>query len=227
MRIAFFGGTFDPPHCGHLTIARAAADRLRLDKVLFAPVGRQPLKQNSSVASFDDRVAMVSLAIAQDARFEVSTIDAPLPNGRPNYTVDTILRLKNGLAPEDKLFCLIGADSFLSVSHWYRAAELLLACNFIVAGRPGTGPLDAGLENTRQRLPRGMHIAGKSQQQTGLLEFTLTNDAGEHSNLYCLPDLHEDVSATAVRSSLTRQSFSSDELPEEVAEYIRTHHLYR
>ena len=65
MRIAFFGGTFDPPHYGHLAIARAAADCLRLDKILFAPVGKQPLKQDSSVASFEERAAMVGLAIAR------------------------------------------------------------------------------------------------------------------------------------------------------------------
>jgi nicotinate-nucleotide adenylyltransferase len=84
MRIAFFGGTFDPPHLGHLAIARAAADRLRLDRVLFAPVGSQPLKQDSSVASFADRLAMVKLAITDDTRFAASEIDAPHADGQPN-----------------------------------------------------------------------------------------------------------------------------------------------
>ncbi|HMD18855.1 MAG TPA: nicotinate (nicotinamide) nucleotide adenylyltransferase, partial [Alloacidobacterium sp.] len=133
MRIAFFGGTFDPPHRGHLAIAQAAAERLRLDRVLFAPVGNQPLKHDSSVASFDDRVAMVKLAISGDRRFELSTIDAPRLDHRPNYTIDTIRLLKESLQPKDHLFCLVGADSFLSLPRWYRAAELLFDCDFIVA----------------------------------------------------------------------------------------------
>jgi nicotinate-nucleotide adenylyltransferase len=226
MRIAFFGGTFDPPHYGHLAIARAAADCLRLDKVLFAPVGKQPLKQDSSVGSFEDRVAMVRLAIAEDSRFEVSALDAPRPDGQPNYTVDTILSLKKSLSPQDSLFCLIGADSFLSVSHWYRAAELLFACDFIVAGRPGAERLDVVLQSARHVLPQGVRISSSHHHQTGLLEFSLTNDAGQHSVLYCLPDLHEEVSATAVRSSFAERSLSNDGLPEQVAEYIRAHHLY-
>jgi nicotinate-nucleotide adenylyltransferase len=226
MRIAFFGGTFDPPHYGHLAIARAAADCLRLDKVLFAPVGKQPLKQDSSVASFEDRVAMVRLAIEEDTRFEVSTLDAPRPDGHPNYTVDTILGLKKSLSPQDQLFCLIGADSFLSVAHWYRAAELLFACDFIVAGRPGAERLDVVLQNARQTLPQGVRISSSHHHQTGLLEFSLTNDTGQHSALFYLPDLHEEVSATAVRSSFAERSLSNDALPEQVSEYIRAHHLY-
>jgi nicotinate-nucleotide adenylyltransferase len=226
MRIAFFGGTFDPPHYGHLAIARAAADCLRLDKVLFAPVGKQPLKQDSSVASFEDRVAMVRLAIGEDTRFEVSTLDAPRPDGHPNYTIDTILTLKASLPQQDQLFCLIGADSFLSVSHWYRAAELLLTCDFIVAGRPGAERLDVVLQNARQTLPQGVRISSSHHHQTGLLEFGLTKDSGQHSTLFYLPDLHEEVSATAVRSSFAERSLSNDALPQQVAEYIRAHHLY-
>src|SRR5215469_4855309 len=84
-RIAFFGGSFDPPHRGHLAIARAALQALHLDRVLFAPVGAQPLKPEGATASFDDRVAMTRLAIAEEPRFEVSLADAPAPSGAPNY----------------------------------------------------------------------------------------------------------------------------------------------
>src|SRR5215469_14916173 len=76
-RIAFFGGSFDPPHLGHLAIARAARDALQLDRVLFAPVGAQPLKPKGSTASFEDRLAMTELAIAGERGFEVSLADAP------------------------------------------------------------------------------------------------------------------------------------------------------
>ena len=76
-RIAFFGGSFDPPHRGHLTIACAASTALHLDQILFAPVGAQPLKPLGATASFDDRVAMTRLAIANEPGFVVTLADAP------------------------------------------------------------------------------------------------------------------------------------------------------
>ena len=95
MRIAFFGGTFDPPHCGHISIARAAIRRLALDQVLVAPVGTQPLKGGSAHSSFEDRLAMVRLAVAGEPGLIASSVDAPLPNGQPNYTFDTLQRLRS------------------------------------------------------------------------------------------------------------------------------------
>ena len=92
MRVALFGGSFDPPHHGHLAIATAAADALRLDSVLFGPAGRQPLKLDGTVTAFEDRLAMVELACLEDPRFTVSEIDAPRADGLPNYTVDKIGR---------------------------------------------------------------------------------------------------------------------------------------
>ena len=86
-RIAFFGGSFDPPHLGHIGVARAAQVALHLDTVLFAPVGIQPLKPAGSTASFEDRVAMTELAIKGQPQFAISFADAPDPNGRPNYTI--------------------------------------------------------------------------------------------------------------------------------------------
>jgi nicotinate-nucleotide adenylyltransferase len=136
MRIAFFGGTFDPPHCGHIAIARAAIERLALDRVLVAPVGTQPLKGGLAHSSYEDRMAMVRLAVASDPRLAASEVDAPLPGGQPNYTFDTLQRLRHQLQPSDKLFCLLGADSFLTLNRWHQCGKLLFLCDFIVAGRP-------------------------------------------------------------------------------------------
>ena len=93
-RIAFFGGSFDPPHLGHIGIARAAQSALQLDTVLFAPVGVQPLKPLGSTASFEDRVAMTELAIKGLPQFAICFADAPDPTGEPNYTIDTLHRLE-------------------------------------------------------------------------------------------------------------------------------------
>src|SRR5208283_3810372 len=93
-RVAFFGGSFDPPHLGHLAVARAAQRALGLDTVLFAPVGAQPLKPVGATASFDDRVAMTKLAIAGEPGFAISLADAPKASGVPNYTLETLENLQ-------------------------------------------------------------------------------------------------------------------------------------
>jgi nicotinate-nucleotide adenylyltransferase len=117
MRVALFGGSFDPPHHGHTAIAAAAADVFDLDQVLFAPVGRQPLKPEGAPASFADRLAMVELACRTDPRFAVSDLDAPRSDGSPNYTVQTLTTLQEAM-PDARLFNLVGADSFLNLPRW-------------------------------------------------------------------------------------------------------------
>ena len=118
-RVAFFGGSFDPPHLGHLAVARAARDALRLDRVLFAPVGAQPLKPEGSTAPVPARVAMTELAIAGEPGFEISLLDAPGAAGKPNYTLETLRALRAGLPAGGCLFCLMGADSFASLRRWH------------------------------------------------------------------------------------------------------------
>src|SRR5271169_3709990 len=131
-RVAFFGGSFDPPHLGHLAVARAARAAFALDAVLFAPVGMQPLKPEGPAASFEDRVAMTRLAIAGEPGFRVSLADAPkspdspksgvdrnpAPSYTPNYTIDTLEQLRTSLPPDGALFCLMGADSFFGLRRW-------------------------------------------------------------------------------------------------------------
>ena len=117
MRVALFGGSFDPPHHGHTAIATAAADVFDLDKVLFAPVGRQPLKPEGVPASFADRLAMVELACKSDPRFDGSDLDTPRSDGTPNYTVQTLAALHD-VMPDARLFNLVGADSFLNLPRW-------------------------------------------------------------------------------------------------------------
>ncbi|MGD0831650.1 MAG: nicotinate-nucleotide adenylyltransferase [Terracidiphilus sp.] len=141
-RVAFFGGSFDPPHFGHLAVARAAQRALGLDTVLFAPVGAQPLKPDGSTACFEDRLAMTQLAIADQPGFTISMADAPRAQGAPNFTIETLLALRADLPPEGTLFCLIGADSFAGLKHWHRAAEIPFAAPLIVAARPGQSLAD-------------------------------------------------------------------------------------
>jgi nicotinate-nucleotide adenylyltransferase len=221
MRIAFFGGTFDPPHRGHIAIARAAIKRLALDQVLVAPVDTQPLKGGSGHSSFADRLAMVRLAVAGEPRLIASDVDARRPGGRPNYTFETLQRLRNQLQPTDELFCLLGADSFLTLKRWHHCAELLLFCDFIVAARPGFA-----LEQINASLPKGIRNTGETHE-AGFTRFTLTGTSGKRSELFLLADLDQDISATEIRAALAEGSERQTVLAPAVAEYIRSHALYR
>jgi nicotinate-nucleotide adenylyltransferase len=137
-RTALFGGTFDPIHNAHLEIARAAADRFGLAKVLFVPAANPPHKPGGTSASYEDRVRMTELACAGDPRFEVSRIEAPPADGTEaerSYSIVTIEKLQAaGLA---NLSFLIGADAFREIQTWYRWRDVVAGVEFIVVTRPG------------------------------------------------------------------------------------------
>lgn len=134
MRLAVFGGTFDPIHMAHTRVAREAADRFRLDKVLFVPAAHPPHKLNGQTTPFEHRCRMVELACAEDPRFEPSRLE----EGREkSYTVHTLERLRAALGPGDELFFLIGADAFAEIGTWHRSQDVLRMVDFIVVSRPG------------------------------------------------------------------------------------------
>ncbi len=204
MRIGFFGGSFDPPHLGHLAVARAAAERFVLDRILFAPTAHQPLKPAGAAAPFQDRLAMVALLCdlqAANARtqFEPSSLDAPLPGDAPNYTVNTLSTLRNQCSGDDVIYVIIGADAFLGLPRW-RSSEILLdLAEWIVVSRPG-----ASLEELDH-----LHLRPEQMRHVHLLEH-----------------VHEPASATNVRSLLAAGSGCEGLLPASIVSYIRAHHLY-
>jgi nicotinate-nucleotide adenylyltransferase len=137
-RTALFGGTFDPIHNAHLEIARAAADRFDLAKVLFVPAANPPHKPGGASASYEDRVRMAELACAGDRRFEVSRIEAPAEDrseAKRSYSIVTIEKLR--AAGVKRLSFLIGADAFREIRTWYRWRDVLSSVEFIVVTRPG------------------------------------------------------------------------------------------
>lgn len=221
MRVALFGGSFDPPHRGHLALVRLARERLELERVLVTPVAAQPLKQDLPPASFVDRVAMVGLAFAREPRTEVSLLDAPRSDGGSNYTLDTLRTLRERLVDGDRLFCILGADSLLAIRNWHRPRELLMTCDFIVGARPG---FDLG--QVRAALPAG--ISAKAVEtdlpHTEVLELSVPHR--EPTHLYLLLDLAEDVSATSIREALQGGATEDSVLAPAVLQYIRAHHLY-
>jgi nicotinate-nucleotide adenylyltransferase len=230
-RVAFFGGSFDPPHLGHLAVARAARRALGLDAVLFSPVGAQPLKPMGATASFDDRLAMTRLAVAAEPGFEVSLIDAPRAQDpcRPNYTIDTLATLRAVLPQQVELFDLMGADSFLNLRQWHRAAEIPFAAEMIVASRPGQP-----LEDLAAALPDGLGIEPVGETNVDGVEMrvlSISDPSQRRARIYLLPGLHVDISATEIRAQAGAAAdgltIENDLLPTPVAEYIRAHGLYR
>ncbi|MFN7993308.1 MAG: nicotinate-nucleotide adenylyltransferase [Bryobacteraceae bacterium] len=134
MKLAIFGGTFDPIHNAHLAVAREAAARLDLDRVLFIPADRPPHKAGVTHAPYQDRCRMVELACRGDQRFEVSRLEQGTPR---SYSIDTIEKVRAGLGPEDRLFFVIGADAFAEIETWRRWNDVLTLVEFIVVSRPG------------------------------------------------------------------------------------------
>jgi nicotinate-nucleotide adenylyltransferase len=229
-RVAFFGGSFDPPHLGHLAVARAAKAALGLDTVLFVPVGAQPLKPLGSTAAFTDRVAMTRLAIASEPGFAVSLVDGPKPSGEPNYTLETLLRLRGELPGGGTLFCLMGADSFAGLRRWHRAAEIPFAAALIVASRPGQR-----MDDLEAALPAGLTIEAipKAQEMRPEIEvccYSLLDQAGERAPFYLLPGLEIEISASDIREQLRGGAGGSEPgralVSGSVAEYIHAHGLY-
>ncbi len=218
-RIAFFGGSFDPPHRGHLAIAKAAADRFALDEVLFAPVGAQPLKHPDSPTPFPHRYAMTALATQVDARFTPSLLDAPAEH--PNYTVETLERLRSILGAESEIFTLLGADSWLEIALWRDASRLLSLTDWIVAARPGFS-----LAGAERALPPGIQANRMSNSGEHSLELHHAN--GSATRVFFLPEIQDEAAATKLRDTLDPGHLNPEWLPAAVWEYIRkTRPLWR
>lgn len=134
MKTAIFGGTFDPVHCAHLTVAREAAHQFGIDQVLFVVAANPPHKPNATHAPFEDRYRMVELACQGDSRFIPSRLEE---GAARSYSIHTIDRVRAMLNPDDALYFLIGADAFAEIESWYRWRDVLAAVEFIVVTRPG------------------------------------------------------------------------------------------
>jgi nicotinate-nucleotide adenylyltransferase len=153
-RLGIYGGTFDPPHLGHLVLAETAADTLRLDRVLFVPAGDPPHKAAAIMrSSAEHRLAMVRLAIERNPRFGISRADLDRPG--PHYSVDMLCLLRDE-HPGAALFFLIGADSLADLPTWSRPRELIELVCLGVMRRPGVDPDLAALEREIPGLRRRM-----------------------------------------------------------------------
>lgn len=136
MRIGIFGGTFDPPHNAHLTLANAAMEQLKLDEVVFVPAGRNPLKSGRTQSPGKLRLEMTRIVTEGNPNFAVS--DVEIARGGPSYTVDTLSELQHIMPGE--YWLIMGADSLNGMGAWKAPEKIIRMARLAVAYRP---PLDA------------------------------------------------------------------------------------
>jgi len=232
MNVGLFGGSFDPIHRGHVALAQAAAERFSLRQVLFVPANVPPHKQKQPVTCFVHRYAMVALATQDEKQFVPSLLEAPAELRRagtakgavaasPNYTLDTVRRLKQTLKKADRLFLLIGVDAFRDIAKWHEAKALLAECAFVIASRPGFS-----LRDVAESLPESVRppaaVTKPFQKQAASGDLVLPG-----VTLHLLEGVQQNVSATMIREAAAKGKPLGRWLDPRVAEYIRKMGLYR
>ena len=157
LRLGVFGGPFDPPHVGHVAVARDVADALALDRVLWIPAGAPPHKRGDAVSPAGVRLAMVRAVAAADPRFEASALETARPG--PSYTVDTLRALRD-LHPAAELFLILGADQLRTFGRgWREPAEILRLATLGLMDREGE--VARGVAPDLPGMGRALHVSVK------------------------------------------------------------------
>ncbi len=138
-RVVVFGGTFDPIHNGHIAIAKCLRDELDPDSVVMIPTGRPWLRPDAPIATPEDRLRMVELAVENEKQIEVSDVD--IVRDKTTYSIDTIQDLRPRYGLDCDFILAVGADAVPDLHRWHRYEELVEECTFAVVERPGS-PLD-------------------------------------------------------------------------------------
>jgi nicotinate-nucleotide adenylyltransferase len=199
LKIAVFGGTFDPVHLGHLAVAAEALRLLKLNEVVFMPAGQPYFKNLAEISSSEDRLNMLKLAIAGQPKYSLSMLE--IEREGPSYAVDSMASMKSSLCPEDELYFILGWDSLLSLPQWHEAKRLIEICRIVAAPRPGFPKPDVTL--VEKYLPG---LADRCIVMTRPLI---------------------DISSTRIRKRAAAGLTIKDIVPSGVEEYILERGLYR
>ena len=200
-RIGILGGTFDPPHLGHLLIAETARVALGLESVLFVPAGEPWLKSGQQITPASHRLRMVQLAIADNPAFCVS--DCEIQRAGASYTVDTLRELRSAYPQSADFYFIVGSDVLDQFHRWKEPDCILELCRLAVIERPG-GPAD-GVDVLLQRFP----------------------DAVASGAVVSVDGPRVDFSASELRRILSAGQSARYQIPDAVAEYIKQRQLYR
>ncbi|HEY0004227.1 MAG TPA: nicotinate-nucleotide adenylyltransferase [Pyrinomonadaceae bacterium] len=219
-RIALYGGTFDPVHVGHISVAQKLSQLFELERVLFIPACVAPHKRERDVTAALHRFAMLALATQHEPRLRVSKIELDAPE-KP-YTVETLLRLRSACREKARLFFVMGADSWSEITTWREWERVLTLTDHIVVARPGyeleTGHVTPAI---RERI---VDLRGAAPEEMA----RAVGDA-QGEKIYVTDAVVLDISATAVRRAV--REGQRDEwlalVQPIVAEYIEKYRLYK
>jgi nicotinate-nucleotide adenylyltransferase len=198
VKIGVLGGTFDPPHIGHLVIAQEALTRLELAQVIFAPTRQPPHKRIEDVTPIEHRLAMVRLSIATNPHFTLSRVDVDREG--PTYTVDTLRLLRRQLGENAELYFIMGMDSLANIMTWRTPEQLIRLCTLVVFNRPG---FSANLDELDEKLP------------------------GLRERVVILSSPALDIAASELQQRVRAGLPIAHLVPDTVAAYIAQHRLYR
>ena len=203
MRVGIFGGTFDPPHLGHLIPVEVAAAEFRLDHVYFVPAYVPPHKRHDDLTDGYHRAAMLALALQRYPKFILSTQE--LLKADVVFTVETVEDFKRSLSREDQLYLLMGTDSFLELQSWRAYDRLIQLCELIMINR---GTREEELRESLKQLETILHL-----------------DLSKTVHFCRTPQIP--VSATRIRHAIREGKSVSTMLLPEVETYIHKHSLYQ
>jgi nicotinate-nucleotide adenylyltransferase len=210
-KIAFYGGSFDPVHNGHIKIAQELVKFFDLDEFVFVPAFHAPHKKDKKPTSAFQRYAMLCLATKDENKIGVSKVELDLPS-KP-YTIETLTKLKTAL-PKKKIFFVMGADSWAEITTWKEWEKVLMIVNIIVVTRP---PIEIEFSHVTPEIQeRIVDLRGK-------MEFELEDGL----KIYITDAVSIEISSTEIRNKIRDESSSwRENVPFEVANYIEKYKIY-
>ena len=197
--IGILGGTFDPFHMGHLTIAKAALSSGGMDKVLIMPARVSPFKLGREMAGEEDRLAMAEIAAGLDENIEVSRLE--LESEGVSYTFRTLTTLHK-MHPYDRYWLIVGSDQFLALESWYKGKDILEDFQIILAPRPGYR-----MEALDEKIDRYTSVFGTAVR---VVKYDML-----------------DISSTEIKERIRSGESIEGLVPSGIEEYINEHGLYR
>lgn len=198
MKIGILGGTFDPPHNGHLQLAEAALRQLQLAQIVFMPAKQPPHKLDDPISPLNTRVALLERALRGKPAFVISLLEAE--RAGPSYTVDTLRQLHHDMPARAEIFFIMGMDSLQNLPTWHQPRDIVKLCKLAVLKRPG---YFADLNALEEKIP-------------GIKRAVVFVNA---------PEIN--ISASDIRARASRGEPIDKFVPRAVAEYIAQHHLYQ
>jgi nicotinate-nucleotide adenylyltransferase len=215
-RIGLYGGTFDPVHLGHFTVAEAAMTEAALQEVVFIPAGMPPHK-GGDISPFDHRLAMLELACLGREGFRVSTIEGD--SARTSYTIDTLRVFIKDLSASTLVSFIIGADAFLEITTWKEYQEVLDMVDILISPRLGYD---------RQLIEQLLFSLGLKHKPNA----KKWHIPGTDKNIQILATVPPQISSSEIKAALQNNNGLNDKgieftINPEVAEYIKLHGLYR